>query len=67
MAAQPIKQVNPDFDRISFLAACGTKSAAIRKLNAEGKDRGTIAKLLGIRYQHVRNVLITPIKKQQVR
>lgn len=41
----------------------GNKSKAIRALSAEGKSRGEIAKLLNIRYQHVRNVLITPIKK----
>ncbi len=33
------------------------KSEMIRKLNAEGKSRGQIAKILGIRYQFVRNVL----------
>lgn len=40
-----------------------TKSAVIRYLAADGLKRGEIAKLLGIRYQHVRNVLITPVKK----
>ena len=40
-----------------------TKSSVIRLLHAEGMNRGAIAKKLGIRYQHVRNVLITPIKK----
>ena len=38
-------------------------SQKIRALHAEGFDRGAIAKHLGKRYQHVRNVLITPIKK----
>ena len=38
----------------------GTKSGAIRGLTAEGKTRGEISKILNIRYQHVRNVLITP-------
>jgi|WetSurMetagenome_2_1015567.scaffolds.fasta_scaffold611830_2 hypothetical protein len=40
----------------------GTKSGAIRALTNEGKTRMEVSKLLGIRYQHVRNVLITPIK-----
>lgn len=40
-----------------------TKSAVIRYLAGEGMTRGAIAKLLNIRYQHVRNVLITPLKK----
>jgi AbrB family looped-hinge helix DNA binding protein len=34
-----------------------TKSAKIRALDAEGVERADIARLLGIRYQHVRNVL----------
>ena len=54
-----------DFDHIAFIKQCGTKSSAIRKLTVEGKKRNEIAKLLKIRYQHVRNVLITPIKKQR--
>ena len=40
-----------------------TTSGKIRFLSGEGFTRGQISKLLGIRYQHVRNVLITPIKK----
>ncbi len=39
-----------------------TKSAKIRYLNAQGWERGAIAKHLGIRYQHVRNVLVMPVK-----
>lgn len=39
-----------------------TKSAKIRALAAAGYTRSETAKYLGIRYQHVRNVLITPIK-----
>jgi hypothetical protein len=41
----------------------GSVSAAIRKLDAEGIKRGAIAKILNKRYQHVRNVLTTPLKK----
>jgi hypothetical protein len=44
-----------------------SKSAKIRKLwvlfGSDNKARSMVAKTLGIRYQHVRNVLITPIKK----
>lgn len=40
-----------------------TKSAMIRYLDSEGFKRGDIAKHLGIRYQHVRNVLVQPLKK----
>jgi hypothetical protein len=40
-----------------------TKSAKIRSLHALGIERGDISRILSIRYQHVRNVLITPLKK----
>jgi hypothetical protein len=46
-----------------LIAKYGTKSSAIRAMHAEGMERGKIAKLLNIKYQHVRNVLITPVKK----
>lgn len=39
-----------------------TTSAKIRYLAAEGHPRGDIARVLNIRYQWVRNVLITPLK-----
>lgn len=39
-----------------------TKSARIRKLLACGMTRYRISQYLGIRYQHVRNVDITPVK-----
>lgn len=40
-----------------------TKSEKIRAMHRDGMSRGDIAKKLNIRYQHVRNVLITPVKK----
>lgn len=40
-----------------------TTSAKIRYLNGEGLTRGQIAKALNIRYQWVRNVLVTPVKE----
>ena len=40
-----------------------TKSAKIRYLDSQDLTRGQIAKVLNIRYQHVRNVLITPVKQ----
>ena len=42
----------------------GGVSKAIRGLIALGYSRGETAKTLDKRYQHVRNVLITPVKKQ---
>ena len=42
-----------------------TKSAAIRDLTSKGFSRSEIAKVMNIRYQHVRNVLITPLMRDQ--
>jgi bifunctional DNA-binding transcriptional regulator/antitoxin component of YhaV-PrlF toxin-antitoxin module/DNA-binding CsgD family transcriptional regulator len=42
-----------------------TKSAKIRALAAEGYERAEIARYLGIRYQHVRNVLVGPSPKAE--
>ena len=39
-------------------AGLPTKSAKIRALDREGYERSEIARHLGIRYQHVRNVLV---------
>ena len=44
------------------LSKLTTTSSKIRYLNREGFSRGDISRSLNIRYQHVRNVLITPIK-----
>lgn len=50
--------------RADYEAFAGqSKSATIRGLNAKGYTRGQIAKVMGIIYQHVRNVLITPVKR----
>lgn len=40
-----------------------TKSAVIRHLTSLGKSRSEVAKFMGIRYQHVRNVLTQPVKQ----
>lgn len=58
--------VEDSFDKVAFIKKHGTKSQAIRVLNSQGKTRTEIKNMLGIRYQHVRNVLITPIKKMVV-
>jgi len=42
-----------------------TKSAKIRYLTKLKWSRSQIADKLGIRYQHVRNVQITPVKTQR--
>lgn len=53
--------------QIAKLKAFTTKSAQIRYLDSEGYTRGDISRILTkfygklVRYQHVRNVLITPL------
>jgi hypothetical protein len=42
----------------------GTKSAAIRGLHALGFTASEIAKMLGVIYQHARNVILRPMKRQ---
>ncbi len=39
----------------------GNWSKAIRALSTMGFKRGDVARMLGKKYQHVRNVLITPL------
>lgn len=46
-----------------YIKDAGGVSKAIRLLTDAGHKRGAVAKMLNKRYQHVRNVLITPIKK----
>lgn len=43
----------------------GTVSAKIRYLTEQGYKRTQIAKLLNIRYQHVRNVQLSPQPKRK--
>lgn len=45
------------------LDACTTTAAKIRYLDVAGHPKGDIARILNIRYQWVRNVLNTPLKK----
>lgn len=45
------------------LTGLTSTSAKIRWLASEGYKNGPISSLLGIRYQHVRNVLTTPLKR----
>lgn len=56
-------QTKKNYDYDSLLNEMKTVSAVIRFLHAEGLNRSEISKVTGKRYQHVRNVLITPLKK----
>lgn len=58
-----VKFNDKEFDK--ELSEMTTKSSKIRFLLSKGWSRSQVAKKLGIIYQHVRNVEITPIKKQK--
>lgn len=49
-------------EQTAALAGMETTSARIRYLAAEGYKTADIARILDIRYQWARNVLITPLK-----
>lgn len=55
--------MSPEIERL--LAGCKTVAAKIRALDAAGYPRAEIARILGKRYQHVRNVLEEPRKAGQ--
>ena len=63
--SKPAKGV--DFDNMTpkqLIAHFGeTKSAAIRCLRVAGYETAQIARMLGIIYQHARNVLNRPLKR----
>lgn len=50
-------------DVIRDLGTLSTTSAKIRYLTNLGWKRSRIAKMLGIKYQHVRNVELQPLKR----
>jgi hypothetical protein len=52
-----------EFNYETLLQEHKTVSAVIRYLASTGMSRGDISRLTGKRYQHVRNVLVTPLKK----
>jgi len=60
------KNENVQVDHLEHIKTLPTVSAQIRYLAANGFERGKIAKLLGKRYQHVRNVLEMPVKTPKV-
>jgi len=59
MSKSSIKKSESD---ISIPETILTTSGKIRYLDSQNLTRGQISKVLNIRYQHVRNVLITPVK-----
>jgi hypothetical protein len=62
LLAKPVSTLAAELEAI--VSGSLNTSDKIRKLLAKGLKRGDVAKLLNIRYQHVRNVEITPIKRK---
>lgn len=60
MTKKTAPKIKSDMQKV--LNGMPSKSAKIRYLAVKGFSRGDIARILDIRYQHVRNVLITPLK-----
>lgn len=59
-----VTEVKPiPYDYAKLLEEHKTKSGIIRFLDSKDYKRSQIANFMGIKYQFVRNVLITPIKK----
>ncbi len=65
MTQTPKKEISQDQHKEMTKVVSGLKdqrtSSKIRALAAAGNSRGDIARFLKKRYQHVRNVLITPL------
>lgn len=57
------KKTNTTTSIDSDLSVINTTSGKIRYLTMKGWTRSAIAKHLNIRYQHVRNVQLQPLKK----
>ena len=53
-------QVKQDITKVDLTGL--NTSQKIRLLHSQGFSRGDISRFLEKRYQHVRNVLVTPIK-----
>ena len=58
-----VNPIDSKFDLVQLTTKYHTKSSIIRFLTSKGYTRSNIAKFMGIRYQHVRNVQLQPLKK----
>lgn len=58
-----VKVINNLKYDVEVLNNLPSKSAKVRYLDSMNVSRSEISKLLDIRYQHVRNVLVTLLKK----
>lgn len=57
-------QLKDSEEIVAILNSSASKSSKIRQIYAITQDRSTTANLVGVIYQHVRNVLNTPVKGQ---
>lgn len=62
IAEVPVVETKKPVSVAEQLSKLPTTSARIRFLKEQGLTMYKISKILGIRPQHVRNVLITPVK-----
>jgi hypothetical protein len=60
-----VVEVKLSADQTKALKEFKTVSEKIRYLNKEGITNSNISRILGKRYQHVRNVLETPLKRKK--
>lgn len=63
--AQPTQPQVQEYNLDDLMKEHKTKSSVIRFLTSKGWDRSKVAKFMGIRYQHVRNVLTQPLKQDK--
>jgi hypothetical protein len=61
------KEASPinDYDYDTLIREHNTKSGVIRFLSSQGYSRSEISQFTGLRYQHVRNVLLMPLTSKQ--
>lgn len=64
---EKVNQVLANEDMIKVMEEYKTKSAAIRYFASKDYSRSDIAKAMGIRYQHVRNVLVADAEKAEAK
>ena len=55
---------DPEEDDLERYTHLPSMSAKIRAMAADGYTRPQISRALGLRPQHVRNVLVTPLKRK---
>lgn len=67
MKGKKQQAADKDLEPEELIAKYGTKSAAIRILAKQGMPTADIARKMNVIYQHARNVLKRPLKRQMRR